>query len=176
MKTLCAAALLVGAGCIKAPDIILVDHATALEQQAAGSYARLESQLATAGLAARPTPLSREQLDAAGIDHPPLVDDVEETEADRIDVLLKEKCLGEALDGTLVETADRCGLPDQEGVPALVERANRNRVQLWQSLQALRPKASTAEVRRAWRQLHLQAVVCGGQVQRADGKWEPKAC
>ena len=23
---------------------------------------------------------------------------------------------------------------------------------------------------------HLRAVVCGGQVQRSDGKWEPKQC
>ncbi len=33
-------------GCVKAPEIVVVDRATALEQQAAGSFADVEQDLA----------------------------------------------------------------------------------------------------------------------------------
>jgi hypothetical protein len=165
-----------GTGCIKAPDIVLLDHATALEQQAAGDYAPLERQLTTAGMAPRPTPFSRDQLEAAGAKKPPLAEEAEPSDAEQIDLLLKERCLGEALDGTLVETRDSCRAEDVAQVIGLVDRANRDREQIWRYLRAQRPRASAEEVRRAWRAVHLAQVPCGGQVQRADGRWEPKAC
>ncbi len=53
----------------------MVDRATALEQQAAGSFDELEQQLARAAIAPRPVPLTPEQLEALGIAPPPLVDE-----------------------------------------------------------------------------------------------------
>lgn len=164
-------------GCIRAPDIVLVDRATALEQEAAGSFAPLEAELVAAGMAPRPTPFSKEQLEAVGLEPRPLSDEAELADADRIDALLKKRCAGEALDGTLADTHDACGA--DEDVPALLallDRANRDRAQIWRYLEARRPKAKPADVRRAWREVHLRAVVCGGQVQRADGSWEAKKC
>jgi len=164
-------------GCIKAPDIVLVDRATALEQQAAGSLAPLEKELTSAGLAPRPTPYSQEQLEKVGIKPQPLADEAELADADRIDALLKQHCIGEALDGTLADTHDVCGVTeDLPATLALVDRSNRDRAQIWKWLRGERPKASDDDVRRAWREAHLKLVVCGGWVERASGQWEAKAC
>jgi hypothetical protein len=172
----CALAL-AGAGCIKAPDIVLVDRATALEQQAAGSWVPLEKELTSAGMAPRPTPYAQAQLEQAGIKPQPLADEAELADADRIDALLKQRCIGEAIDGTLTDTHDVCGVT--EDLPAtlqLVDRANRDRAQIWKWLRGERPKASDEDVRRAWREAHLKLVVCGGWVERAGGQWEAKTC
>ena len=59
---------------------------------------------------------------------------------------------------------------------ALVERANRDRLQIWEWLKAQRPQRTLDEVRRAWREVHLRGVVCGGQVQAGDGSWTAKKC
>jgi hypothetical protein len=163
------------AGCIKAPDIVVIDRATALEREAAGSFPRLERELQRAGTTPRPSPLTREQLEAAGLPRP-VLEEEEGSDAERIDTLLVEKCLGEALDGTLAETRDSCGVKEVPHLGALVERTNRDRLQIWEWLKAQRPARTLEEVRRAWRDVHLRGVVCGGQVQRGDGAWEPKKC
>ncbi len=164
-----------GAGCVKAPDIVVLDRATALEREAAGSFPRLSFELQRAGTSAQPAVVSREDLEAAG--HPrPIVEELESSDAARIDALLKIACVGEALDGTLSETRDRCQVKEVPHLGALLERANRDRMQIWEWLRRERPQRSLAEVRRAWREVHLRAVVCGGQVQRDDGGWEPKKC
>jgi hypothetical protein len=174
MKRLALVCLL-AAGCIKAPDIVVVDRATALEREAAGSYPALENELERAGTAVKPTPLTRETLEEHG--HPrPILDEEESSDAERVDALLKQHCLGEALDGALVATRDRCTVKEVPHLSELVERANRDRLQIWEWLQAERPGRSLVEVRKAWREVHLRAVVCGGQVQRSDGGWEPKKC
>jgi hypothetical protein len=166
---------LVAAGCIKAPNIIVLDRATALEREAAGDFPRLSFELARAGTAPRPAPLTREQLEAAG--HPrPIVEQMEASDAERIDALLKVSCVGESSDGTLIETRDRCAVKEVPHLGALLERANRDRVQIWEWLRRQRPERSLLEVRRAWHDVHLRGVVCGGQVQRSDGNWEPKKC
>jgi hypothetical protein len=162
-------------GCIRAPAIVVLDRATALEREAAGSYPHLEFELERAGLSARPAPMTREQLEAAG--HPrPVVEEPESSDAERIDGLLKLACVGEALDATLVETHERCAVKEVPHLAALLERANRDRQQIWEWLRRQRPERSLAEVRHAWREVHLGAVVCGGLVQRDDGKWEAKKC
>ena len=67
MTRLCACLALVSvAGCIKAPEIVLVDRATALEQQAAGSFKELEERLVRTAIAARPVPLTPAELHALG--------------------------------------------------------------------------------------------------------------
>jgi hypothetical protein len=166
---------LVAGGCIKAPEIVVLDRATALEREAAGSFPRLELELERAGTAARPSAITRTQLEAAG--HPrPVVEEMESSDAERIDALLKISCVGEALDGTLTETRDRCTVKEVPHLGSLLERANRDRAQIWEWLRRERPERSLVEVRRAWRATHLTAVVCGGQVQRDDGGWEAKKC
>jgi hypothetical protein len=178
MTRLCAClALATLAACIKAPEIVLVDRATALEQQAAGSFKELEEKLVRNAIAARPVPLTPAELQALGIRQPPLVDDTELTEADRIDTLLKRRCIGEALDGTLSDTHESCrGASDRGESVTLLEKVNRARQQLWRWMQSRRPQASAEEVRRAWRQAHLKALVCGGWLQKDNGDWEPKKC
>jgi hypothetical protein len=170
-------ALLALAGCIKAPALILVDKQTALEQQAAGSYPALDDDLARAGIAPRPTPFTRAQLESGAGEKTLSSESAAESEPLQLDGLLTRRCVGESLDGTLVVTSASCtGTVDVAQLNHMIERANRDRFQVWRYLQAKRPKSSLAEVRRQWRELHLGGVVCGGQVQRTDGGWEPKTC
>lgn len=171
------AALALGAGCIKAPEIVLVDRATALEHQAAGSFVDIERKLVREGIAARPVPLTTDDLQALGIKPPPLVDEIDLSEADRVDALLAQHCIGEARDGTLVDTHETCKVSaDEAAARILLERVNRARHQLWSWMQARKPQAVPAELRRTWRQTHLQGVVCGGWIQKDDGTWEAKHC
>lgn len=164
-------------GCIRPPEIVMTDRATALEQQAGGSFQELEERMLRAAATPRPTPLTAEQLQALGIRPAPLVDDSDMTEADKVDRLLKQRCIGEARDGTLVETAQDCmGAADHEVVVTLTERVNRARSQLWRWMHDRRPGTAPDELRRAWREAHLRGVVCDAWIERSDGKWEPKGC
>src|SRR5262249_34413976 len=127
------------AGCIHAPEIVLVDRATALEQQAAGSWDELDRKLSAAVTMPRPVPLTPEQLAALGIRPPPLVDATEQSEADRVDGLLVQHCIGEASDATLVDTHEACkGATDREEAIELIDRVNHARVQLWRWMQKRR--------------------------------------
>ncbi len=182
MRRLIACVVMMAAplGCIRAPEIVLVDRATALEQQAAGSYDELERKLARAAMAPRPAPLTPEQLETLGIAPPSLVDDTERTDADRVDAYLTQHCVGEAKDGTLVDTKEACkGAADRAVLLSLVERTNTARQQLWRWMKARAPEPkgrSLDDVRRAWRVEHARGVVCGGWLQRDDGGWEEKKC
>ncbi|MHB8417030.1 MAG: DUF1318 domain-containing protein [Myxococcales bacterium] len=165
------------AGCFKAPEIVVVDRSTVLEEEAAGSYADLERELARAGVAPRPVPLTPAQLEALGIAPPPLVDHTNLTDADAADALLVQRCIGEGSDGLLADTHQSCRRPtDREAADRLIERINRARRQLWQWMQEQKPTASLAQIRRAWRELHAEGMVCGGWRQKSDGSWEPKPC
>lgn len=177
-RPLAAATLLVlGTGCISAPEIVLTDRATALEQQAAGSFVELERKLMHHGLTARPVPLTPDQLQALGIRQPPLVDATELTEADAVDALLKQRCLGEGKDGMLADTFESCrGTADRAQALQLLERVNLSRKQLWRWQQGRQPKTPPAELRRLWREAHVRGVVCGGWIQRDDGAWGEKPC
>ena len=94
------------AGCFKPPEIVMVDRATALEQQAAGSFDELERKLDRAGIEPRPVPLTPEQLESLGVRAAPIVDETELTDADRLDGFLIQHCIGEGKDGLLVDTKD----------------------------------------------------------------------
>ena len=114
-------ALVLLAGCFTPPEIVMVDRATALEQQASGSFEDLERKLDRAGIEPRPVPLTPEQLEALGIRPAPLVDESELTDADRLDGLLAQHCVGEGKDGLIVDTRDACkGADDAEEVQTLV--------------------------------------------------------
>jgi uncharacterized protein YdbL (DUF1318 family) len=181
MKILVALAVVAAvaglAGCFKPPEIVMVDRATALEQQASGSFDDLERKLDRAGIEPRPVPLTPEQLEALGIHPAPLVDESELTDADRLDGLLAQHCVGEGKDGLIVDTRAACkGTADAEQVQALLERANRARRQLWRWMHEQRSDVSEAELERAWRENHLRNVVCGGWVEGSDGKWQGKSC
>jgi hypothetical protein len=162
-------------GCVKAPEIIVLDRATALEREAAGSFPKMELELERAGTAPRPPAITREELEGAGQPRP-IVEQMESSDAERIDALLKIDCVGEAKDGTLVETRERCTVKEVPHMGALLERTNRDRAQIWEWLRRQRPNQSAQAVRAAWRQTHIRAVVCGGQVQRDDGSWEHTTC
>jgi len=168
---------LLGASCISAGEIVVVDRATALEQQAAGSFEELEQRLTRAALAPQPVPLTPDQLETMGFKSAPLMDRTEMTDADLVDELLRQHCLGEALDGTLADTFDACvGAADRPAAEALSARVNSARRQLWRWMREKKPATTPEEVRRAWRQAHLPGVVCGAWVQNADGKWGEKKC
>jgi hypothetical protein len=165
------------AGCFKPPEIVMVDRATALEQQAAGSFDELELKLDRAAIEPRPVPLTPEQLDALGIRPPPLVDESELTDADRLDGLLTEHCIGEGKDGLVADTHEACrGGADTEEIQTLLERVNRARRQLWRWMHEQRSDVSEDELKRGWRQNHIRNVVCGGWIEGDDGKWEGKSC
>ena len=176
-RVVLAAGLLLPLGCIRAPEIVLVDRATALEQQAAGSFDDVERHLARGAMTPRPSPLTPEQLEELGIAPPALVDDTERTDPDRIDALLQQHCVGESKDGLLVQTFAACkGATDRARASAMVTRANAARQQLWRWMRDRRPESSLDEVRKAWHEPHAGGVVCGGWSQRGDGGWEAKKC
>jgi hypothetical protein len=178
MRFLLLVALL---GCVKAPDVIIVDRKTALEQQASGSFRGLEEELEQAGLSPRPAPLTGAQLAAAGVARGSPVDEAGDAsglpDGVRADTLLVQRCIGEGADGLLVLTVERCtGTIDVPQVQRLIERVNRQRRQLWAWLGKREPRKRAEEIVAAWREVHLAGVVCGGQVQKPDGTWEVKRC
>jgi hypothetical protein len=163
--------------CFKPPEIVMVDRATALEQQATGSFDELERSLDRAGIEPRPVPLTPEQLEALGIRPTPLVDGTDLTDADRLDGLLIQHCIGEGKDGLLVDTKDAChGGADPEEVHTLIDRVNRARRQLWRWMHEQRPSVSADDLQRAWHDAHARNVACTGWVETADGKWQEKSC
>ena len=177
MGRLACVLMLAATGCIGAPEIVVVDQATALEQQASGSFTELERELAGGATSAGPVALTPNELETLGIRPRPLVDNTEQSEADRVDALLVQHCVGEGQDGLLVDTEDDCtGTVERTVLSGLVERTNRARVRLWQWMHAQRPDTPLEVLRKAWHEEHLGSVVCQGWMQRADGSWEPKAC
>jgi len=176
-RALLLAGALAAVGCIKAPEIVMVDRATALEQQAGGSFAELEKKLAQAAISPRPVPLTPSQLEALGIAPPRMRDQTEMTDADRVDDLLQRHCLGEGRNGLLADTSSAChGAVDHDEVVKLVDQVNRARGQLWRWMREQRPELSFDEVRDRWRMAHLTGVVCGGWIEADGGKWEAKSC
>ena len=168
---------LVSVACIKPPEIVMVDRATALEQQAGGTYASLEKRLERAAVSPRPIPLTPDQLQSLGIAAPTLVDKTDLTDADRVDDLLQRHCVGEGNGGLLVETDKAChGATDHDELLELLDRVNRARSQLWRWMHEERPDVAEHELRKRWRAEHVRGVVCGGWVQSEDGKWEAKSC
>ncbi len=172
------------AACLPAPTVVVRDRKTALEEQAAGRYRALENDLRQASLSPKGEDLTRQQIVEAGQDTSGQTLDVVvriygsvRADAERLDDLLRRHCVGEGLDGQLLETPDACaGERDAAATAELVQRANRDRRQLWRHIAAARPGASEEEVRRAWRAVHLRSVVCGGWVQADDGSWSAKEC
>jgi hypothetical protein len=168
------------AGCVSAPAVVIVDRKTAVEQQASGSFRGLEEELEQAGLLPRPVPLTAAQLGAAGVQREGLEanpQDDDGTDALQTDALLVKRCIGEALDGTLVLTVEPCtGVIDVPQVGRLVERVNRERRQLWRWIAGKSPGKTEDDVRATWREVHLVGLVCGGQRQIAGGGWEIKKC
>ncbi|HEX8704402.1 MAG TPA: DUF1318 domain-containing protein [Myxococcaceae bacterium] len=170
-------AALVSAGCISAPEIVMVDRATALEEQAAGSFKDVELRLARAGMSPTPVPFTPNQLEELGMQPTPLVENIGKTQADRVDELVRRHCLGEGKAGLLVDTRRQCqaGRLTADDV-ALMDRVNRSRMQLWQWMASVRPGVSEESLRQSWQQVHAQGVVCGGWVEAADGTWGEKKC
>lgn len=168
---------LLAAGCIHPPEIVVVDRATALEEQAAGSFEDLERDLARAAITPHPVAMTPAELEALGIKPRPLAEPADPTDADRVDELLRQHCVGEQRDGLLAETPDACRATIDAALTAtLVERVNHARMQLWRWMQEQRPTAKPDELRRNWTKVHAQGVVCDGWIQRDDGKWEAKRC
>jgi len=168
--------MLASLGCIHPPEIVMVDRATALEEQAAGSFDDLERNLTRAGITPHPVPFTPADLEALGIKPPPLAEASDRTDADRIDDLLRQHCVGERRDGLLAETRDGCRSAADPSLATLVERVNRARLQLWRWMHEERPDTTVDDLRRSWQRIHAEGVVCGGWVQRDDGAWEAKKC
>src|SRR5262249_21395913 len=136
-------------GCFKAPAIVVVDRATALEQQAAGSFEDVEGDLARHAVEPRPVPLTPDQLESLGLKPTPIVDHTDQTEADRVDALLRQRCVGEGKDGLLVDTHDDCvGASDRGDAIALIDRTNRARLQLFRWMHGTQPGKSSETLRR----------------------------
>jgi len=164
------------AGCIRAPEIVMVDRSTALEEQASGSFGDVEHRLDRAGMTPAPVPLTPDQLDALGIRPVSIVDDVEQTAADKLDALLLRHCVGEGKDGLLVDTRPACQGASSPDDLATVDRVNRARLSLWRWMHGVRPDLPEDALRKSWTQNHALGVVCGGWVQHDDGTWEGKKC
>lgn len=172
------------AGCVKAPDIVLTDQKTALEQQAAGDFRAIENDLHQAGIAPKGEDIPRAALEAKNPDPGTsslgnvvaLYSEVR-TDAEWMDQLLVASCVGEALDGLLRHTADKCKEDvDLAQLTRVVERLNLHRRQLWRAIGERHPDKPEAEIRKVWRGIHLERVVCGGLIQVDENTWENKKC
>jgi hypothetical protein len=170
------------AGCV-APNVVVVDQKTALEEQAAGGYPALENELEQAGMSPAPEPFARETL-AGGRERSgrgALGEIAElyaqgESDADAIDRLLLQHCIGESVSGLLEPRQSDCiGAADATEMARLLGRENLHRRQLWQLLAEDR-KTSIDSVQPVWRKLHLEQVVCGALVEGDPGAWGPKTC
>ncbi|MEI7703159.1 MAG: DUF1318 domain-containing protein, partial [Deltaproteobacteria bacterium] len=87
-RLLPSACLLATLACVSAPEIVVTDRATALEQQASGSFDQLERKLTRTGIVPRPVPLTPEELQALGIQTTLIEGEHGSTDADRMDGLL----------------------------------------------------------------------------------------
>jgi hypothetical protein len=164
-------------GCIKAPPIVMVDRGTALEQQASGTYDELERRLDQAAIEPKSASMTPEHLEALGIRPSRSVSGAQLTDADRVDVLLVQHCIGEGADGLLAQTPDACrGAADADAIARDVARVNVARHQLWRWMHDQRPDVSSEDMRRAWRTLHVAGVICGAWIQGDDSQWHAKAC
>ncbi|MDX2009616.1 MAG: DUF1318 domain-containing protein [Myxococcaceae bacterium] len=183
MSRLCFV-VLITSSCIKAPDVVLVDRQTMLEEQVSGELEALDQELREQVLVPTSADFSRGQLEAAGVD---LGDDtlsqvtrvhaVLMSELEILDDLLVRRCVGEALTGLIEETPSTCsGRHSAQRTSAAVHRVNRARRQLWDFLGRTSPARSAAEIAQTWRQAHLEGVVCGAQVQAPSGAWGVKRC
>ncbi len=180
----CAVTLLAAAGCIKVPDVVLTDQKTALEQQAAGEFHALENDLEQAGVTPKGDDITREALEAKNPDASKsslgevvqLYSDVR-TDREWIDQLLVAGCVGEAKSALLVQTPDNCTETVETGLlTRVVERSNQHRRQLWRMVRERNPDKSEEKVRTTWRAIHLERVVCDGQIETDAGDWERKEC
>ncbi len=169
--------------CIHAPDVVIVDRRTALEAEAAGRFEDLEERLDQEAIDPRPLPLTRARLEAAGWRPKAESDAIAQmtrrpsADQDRVDDLLRRACVGEALDGSLVATPATCaGARDAAEIGRLLERGNRARRQIWAWMRRKAPAANEPQTRQAWRKYHLVRVVCGGQIEVSEKRWQPKVC
>ena len=174
------AAVSLSSACV-APQVVVTDQKTALEQQAAGGYPALENDLAQAGMSPAPEPLAREEL-APGRDQKARDGALAElygksaADADAVDRLLLQKCIGEGLSGLLEPRPNECvGAADAAEMARVLGRENQHRRQLWQLLANAR-QVSVERVRPVWQEMHLEQVVCGGLVEVRAGSWGPKPC
>lgn len=177
-RWLCTCAIgLWSMGCVKAPALVVVDRATVLEQQAGGSFEQIEKKLAAEAIALRPVALTPAQLATLGLKPTTLDDGADETDADRVDALLKQRCVGEGREGLLVDTREHClGAANHAQTIELISKTNSARAQLFRWMHAQRPEVPIDELRRSWREQHARGVVCGSWQQRDDGTWEAKKC
>ena len=178
-----ATALASTAACITAPPVVLLDHKTALEHQAAGSYELLDRELAQAALSPGAEPLTAGQLAERGAATGAPMEELVRlhlemrAHADVVDRLLLRRCVGEAADGALRATVDRCPEgTDLAEVRRTAARANRERRQLWEFIRERRPEVSLEAIRATWRRHHLRRVRCGAPLETPDGGWAPKPC
>jgi hypothetical protein len=176
--------LVCATGCIRPPDVVLLDRKTVLEEQASGELYPLENDLREAAIVPKGEDFTRAQLQESGADlsrdtlsRIVAVHGLLRAESEVLDDLLRRRCIGEARSGLLVETPKTCaGRTDEARTSATVQRVNRARRQLWRYIQEQSgPSATDEEVRTIWRRHHLQSVVCGGQIE-TDGGWEIKPC
>ena len=171
-------------GCIKAPDLVVVDRHTALEDQAAGEYRALERDVRLAGVSPKGEDYTRGQLEQAGVttanaelDEALRLGSAVQTDSELLDALLRRQCIGEAWDGLLRETAESCtGSIDVAATARAMQRENRNRRQVWAYIREQRPLATDDQVRTTWREIHMREVICGANVQDASGAWGRKPC
>lgn len=170
-------------GCIKAPPVVLLDRQTALEEQAAGDYPVLERDLRQAALRPRAEALTSGELAAAGeapggdMDSLLAIYGAVRSDTGLVDDLLVARCLGESLEGLLVETPESCTHTGSRAqVARVMQRANRNRAQLWIYMAKRSPEAQREGLLQAWREQHLRDLICGGQVQAPGGEWQIKEC
>lgn len=171
-------------GCISAPDVVMLDRKTVLEEQASGELYALENELRELVLVPKGADYTRGQLSEAGADlsraNLSVITEVHallRLDSEFLDELLKRRCVGEARSGLMVETANTCaGRTAAQRVSAAVHRVNRARHQLWQWMHRQRPDRSMADIRLSWRKHHLAAVVCGGQIEDEEGAWIVKRC
>jgi len=168
--------------CVKAPAVVVVDKNTALIEQIGINANEKEKSLMDTAMSPIPEPLTSGELAESQVDvsHTSIQEIIMayqslKVDAPLIEALLVRGCLGEAMDGLLVERP--CEGEVQASVIApIVQRINRDRRQIWAFMLAKSEGATEEQVRKAWRKRWIEGLVCNATIQMDDGSWGVKKC
>jgi uncharacterized protein YdbL (DUF1318 family) len=168
--------------CVKAPTVVVVDKNTALMEQIGMNAPQKEKGLVDEALSPIPEPITSAEMSRSSVDvSQTSVQEILKayqslkTDMPLVEALLVRGCLGEALDGFLVELPCE-GELQASAIAPIVQRINRDRRQIWAFMQARSDGATEEQVRHAWRKRWIEGLVCNAKVQMEDGSWGVKKC
>jgi uncharacterized protein YdbL (DUF1318 family) len=162
--------------------VVVVDKNTALMEQIGMNSSEKEKALMDAMMTPIPEPITSGEMSKSSVDvSQTSIQEILKayqslkTDMPLVEALLIRGCIGEALDGFLVELPCK-GEVQASVIAPVIERINRDRRQIWAFMQTKSEGASEEQVRNAWRRRWIEGLVCNAKVQMEDGSWGVKRC